>query len=119
MIYKVNHPLYLLVLSYICGEFQSMKKTHIIILVIIAALIVGLLSYSADFSTYDTNLPGKKKEHLYTLLQSSTNQSRLNMTPLKIRITFPFMLLTVSVARQRSSTGIVNQPISKKASGSL
>jgi cytochrome c-type biogenesis protein CcmE len=31
-----------------------MKRTHIIILIGIAALIVGLLSYSADFSTYDT-----------------------------------------------------------------
>jgi cytochrome c-type biogenesis protein CcmE len=41
-----------------------MKRTHIIILVGIAALIVGLLSYSADFSTYDSinsakNKPGK------------------------------------------------------------
>ncbi|MFC4261622.1 cytochrome c maturation protein CcmE [Ferruginibacter yonginensis] len=41
-----------------------MKKTHIILLVGIAALIVGLLSYSADFSTYDSitsaqNKPGK------------------------------------------------------------
>ena len=31
-----------------------MKKTHIIILVGIAALIVTLLAYSVDFSTYDT-----------------------------------------------------------------
>jgi cytochrome c-type biogenesis protein CcmE len=41
-----------------------MKRTHIIVLVGIAALIVGLLSYSADFSTYDSinsakNKPGK------------------------------------------------------------
>jgi cytochrome c-type biogenesis protein CcmE len=31
-----------------------MKKTHIVILVGIAALIVCLLAYSVDFSTYDT-----------------------------------------------------------------
>ena len=31
-----------------------MKKTHIIILGGIAALIVSLLAYSVDFSTYDT-----------------------------------------------------------------
>lgn len=41
-----------------------MKKTHIIVLVGIAALIVSLLAYSVDFSTYDTvqsaqNKPGK------------------------------------------------------------
>jgi cytochrome c-type biogenesis protein CcmE len=41
-----------------------MKKTHIALLVGIAALIVGMLAFSADFSTYDTvnsarNKPGK------------------------------------------------------------
>ena len=41
-----------------------MKRTHIIILIGIAAMIGGLLAYSADFSTYDTidsarNKPGK------------------------------------------------------------
>ena len=39
-----------------------MKKTHIIILVGIAALIIGLISYSADFSTYDTISSAKKKQ---------------------------------------------------------
>ena len=38
-----------------------MKKTHIIILVGIAALIVGLLAYSVDFSTYDTVTSAKGK----------------------------------------------------------
>ena len=41
-----------------------MKRTQIIILIGIAALIVGLLVFSVDFSTYDTidsakNKPGK------------------------------------------------------------
>lgn len=41
-----------------------MKKTHLIVLIGIAALIVSLLAYSVDFSTYDTvnsakNKPGK------------------------------------------------------------
>jgi cytochrome c-type biogenesis protein CcmE len=31
-----------------------MKRTHIVILIGIAALIIGLLTFSADFSTYDT-----------------------------------------------------------------
>jgi cytochrome c-type biogenesis protein CcmE len=39
-----------------------MKRTHIVMLIGIAALIVGLLSYSADFSTYDTIISAKKKQ---------------------------------------------------------
>ncbi len=39
-----------------------MKKTHIIILVAIAALIVGLLVFSVDFSTYDTISSARAKE---------------------------------------------------------
>lgn len=39
-----------------------MKKTHIIILVGIAALIVALLAYSVDFSTYDTINSAKGKQ---------------------------------------------------------
>lgn len=39
-----------------------MKKTHIIILIGIAALIGGLLMYSVDFSTYDSIDSAKKKE---------------------------------------------------------
>jgi cytochrome c-type biogenesis protein CcmE len=39
-----------------------MKKTHIIILVGIAALIVGLLAYSVDFSTYDTVGSARQKQ---------------------------------------------------------
>ena len=49
-------------MGYLCGEFQDMKKTHIILLVGIAALIVGLISYSADFSTYDTVQSAKQKQ---------------------------------------------------------
>ena len=39
-----------------------MKRSHIIILIGIAALIVGLLTYSADFSTYDTIASAKAKQ---------------------------------------------------------
>ena len=38
-----------------------MKRTHIIILVGIAVLIVGLLVFSVDFSTYDTIESAKAK----------------------------------------------------------
>lgn len=49
-------------LSYICAEFKHMKKTNIIILVGIAVLIVGLLCFSADFSTYDSISSAKAKQ---------------------------------------------------------
>lgn len=39
-----------------------MKRTHIILLVGIAAVIVGLLTFSADFSTYDTIGSAKEKQ---------------------------------------------------------
>ena len=39
-----------------------MKKTHIIILLGIAALIVGLMVYSVDFSTYDTISSARQKQ---------------------------------------------------------
>lgn len=45
-----------------------MKKTHIVILVGIAALIIGLLTYSVDFSTYDTIVSAKSKQGKYVHL---------------------------------------------------
>ena len=39
-----------------------MKRTHIIILIGIASLIIGLLVFSVDFSTYDTINSAKAKE---------------------------------------------------------
>jgi cytochrome c-type biogenesis protein CcmE len=52
-----------------------MKKTHIIMLIGIAALIMSLLAYSVDFSTYDTIESARKKEgkfvHLIARLDTS------------------------------------------------
>jgi cytochrome c-type biogenesis protein CcmE len=49
-------------LRYLRIEFLHMKRTHIIILVGIAALITGLIVFSAgDFSTYDSINGAKKK----------------------------------------------------------
>ena len=53
-----------------------MKKTHIIILVGIAALIVGLLAYSVDFSTYDTVNSAKQKKGKYVHLIAKLDQSQ-------------------------------------------
>jgi cytochrome c-type biogenesis protein CcmE len=39
-----------------------MKKSHIILLVVIAAAIAGLLSLSTDFSTYDSVSSAKAKQ---------------------------------------------------------
>lgn len=53
-----------------------MKKTHIIILVGIAALIVGLLSYSVDFSTYDTVASAKQKQGTFVHLIAKLDKSQ-------------------------------------------
>ncbi len=45
-----------------------MKKTHIIILIGIAALIVGLLVFSVDFSTYDTIVSAQQKQGTFVHL---------------------------------------------------
>jgi cytochrome c-type biogenesis protein CcmE len=52
-----------------------MKKTHIIILVGIAALIVGLLAYSVDFSTYDTVNSARAKQGKYVHLIAKLDKS--------------------------------------------
>lgn len=53
-----------------------MKKTHIALLVGIAALIVGLLAYSADFSTYDTVDSAKQKEGKFVHLIAKLDKTR-------------------------------------------
>ncbi|HRD58653.1 MAG TPA: cytochrome c maturation protein CcmE [Ferruginibacter sp.] len=53
-----------------------MKKTHIIILVGIAALIGGLLAYSVDFSTYDTIASAQKKQGKFVHLIAKLDKSQ-------------------------------------------
>jgi cytochrome c-type biogenesis protein CcmE len=53
-----------------------MKKTHIIILVVISLLIVTLLVYSVDFSTYDTIDSAKKKEGKFVHLIAKLDKSK-------------------------------------------
>jgi cytochrome c-type biogenesis protein CcmE len=54
-----------------------MKKSHIIILVGIAALIVGLIVFSAgDFSTYDTIDAAKKKPGKYVHIIAKVDKSQ-------------------------------------------
>lgn len=53
-----------------------MKKTHIIILVGIAALIVALLAYSVDFSTYDTIASAKQKPGKFVHLIAKVDKTQ-------------------------------------------
>lgn len=53
-----------------------MKKTHIVILVGIAAMIVGLLAYSVDFSTYDTVASAQQKQGKYVHLIAKLDMSQ-------------------------------------------
>ena len=53
-----------------------MKRTHIIVLVGIAALIGCLLAYSVDFSTYDTIASARKKEGKFVHLIAKVDLSQ-------------------------------------------
>ncbi len=53
-----------------------MKKTHIIILIGIAGLIAGLISFSADFSTYDTIGSAKNKQGKFVHLIAKLDKSQ-------------------------------------------
>lgn len=53
-----------------------MKKTHIIILVGIAALIVALLVFSADFSTYDSIVSSKNKQGEFVHVIAKVDKSK-------------------------------------------
>lgn len=53
-----------------------MKKSSIIILVGIAAMIIGLLTYSVDFSTYDTVESAKKKQGKFVHLIAKFDASK-------------------------------------------
>ncbi len=49
-------------MSYLCFEIFTMKRTHIIFLIAIAALIVTLIVFSAgDFTTYESIKSAKNK----------------------------------------------------------
>ena len=63
-------------MSYLCSEINIMKRTHIIILVAIAALIVTLIVFSAgDFSTYETISSAQKKQGKYVHLIAKLDKS--------------------------------------------
>ena len=56
-------------MNYLCPEIITMKRTHIIFLVAIAALIVALIVFSAgDFSTYESINSAKNKQGTYVHL---------------------------------------------------
>ncbi|HVZ25447.1 MAG TPA: cytochrome c maturation protein CcmE [Sediminibacterium sp.] len=53
-----------------------MKKTHIAILVLIAAAIVVLISYTADLSTYETIASAKQKQGKFVNLIVKMDKSQ-------------------------------------------
>jgi cytochrome c-type biogenesis protein CcmE len=61
-----------------------MKKTHIVILIGIAAMIVGLLVFSVDFSTYDTINSAKEKEGKFVHLIAKLDKTQpIEYDPMK------------------------------------
>ncbi len=71
-------------LIYLCREIFPMKRTHIIILIGIASLIVGLLVYSVDFSTYDTIASAQQKPGKFVHLIAKLDHSKpIEYDPIK------------------------------------
>ena len=61
-----------------------MKRTHIIILFGIVALIIGLLVFSVDFSTYDTINSAKNKQGKFVHLIAKLDKSEpITYDPIK------------------------------------
>ena len=54
----------------------QMKKSHIVILIGIAALIGGLLAYSSDFSTYDTVNSARQKQGKFVHLIARLDKTK-------------------------------------------
>ena len=64
-------------MNYLCAEIFTMKRTHIIFLVAIAALIVALIVFSAgDFSTYETISSAKNKQGTYVHLIAKLDKTQ-------------------------------------------
>jgi cytochrome c-type biogenesis protein CcmE len=55
---------------------RFMKKTHIIILVLIAAAITVLISYTGDLTTYETITSAKQKEGKFVTLIAKLDKSQ-------------------------------------------
>ena len=63
-------------MGYLYSEIFTMKRTHIIFLVAIAALIVGLIVFSVgDFSTYETIKSAQNKQGTFVHLIARLDKS--------------------------------------------
>jgi cytochrome c-type biogenesis protein CcmE len=61
-----------------------MKKTHIILLVLIAALIAVLVSYTANLSTYETVASARQKEGKFVRLIAKVDKTQpIEYDPIK------------------------------------
>jgi len=60
-----------------------MKKTHIILLVLIAISIAVLISFMGDITTYDTVTSAKEKPGKFVHLIAKVEKNSLNYNPVK------------------------------------
>jgi cytochrome c-type biogenesis protein CcmE len=60
-----------------------MKKTHIILLVLIAVSIAVMVSFMGDITTYDTVTSAKEKPGKFVHLIAKMEQNSLNYDPIK------------------------------------
>lgn len=63
---------------------RTMKKIHIVILIVVAGAIAGLLTLTGDLTTYDTIESAKKKEGKYVHLIARLDKSKpIEYNPVK------------------------------------
>ena len=94
-----------------------MKRTHIIILIGIVALIIGLLVFSVDFSTYDTINSAKNKQGKFVHLIAKLDKSEpITYDPIKNPNYLSFYAVDSWVVKRKLFITIVNLVIWKKVS---
>ena len=70
-------------MNYICEKPGKMKKTHIIVLVLIAISIAVLISFMGDITTYDTVTSAKEKPGKFVHLIAKVEKNSMNYDPVK------------------------------------
>lgn len=70
-------------MNYLYPLINYMKKTHIILLVLIAISIAVLLSFMGDITTYDTVSSAKEKPGKFVHLIAKMEQNSLQYDPVK------------------------------------
>ena len=68
-------------MNYLCKKLKVMKKTHIVLLVLIAVAIAVLISFMGDITTYDTVTSARQKPGKFVHLIAKMEKSSMIYDP--------------------------------------